>query len=257
MTYEWLTIEHDGPITHIWLNRPEQLNALNPRALEEITAVFVELQSRFETQVVVLGGRGTSFSAGVDRKDPQVRMFKGSGAGPRERRWVSQTGLRVIQAVEQVEAVTIVRLHGYVIGGAVLLALACDLRVAAESAVFQIPEVDLGIPLTWGGVPRLIHEVGAAKAKELILLGDRFDARTAERYGIVNRVVPDPELDVAVDEWARRLAAKAPGAVHMTKTQFRAYSRITLLGEVAEADGDLLVSASSEDPSRFVFSERK
>jgi len=257
MADEMLAIEHEGPITRIWLNRPEQLNAINPRGVEEIAAVFLELQRRFETRVIVLGGRGTSFSAGVDRKDPQARMFKGSGAGPRERRWLAQAGLRLIESVEHVEAVTIARLHGYVIGGAVLLALACDLRVAAESSVFQIPEVDLGIPLTWGGVPRLIREVGASKAKELILLGDRFDARTAERYGIVNRVVPDTELDAAVDEWARSLAAKAPWALHMTKTQFRAYARTTVLGEVAEADGDLLVSASSEDPSSFGFHRRK
>jgi enoyl-CoA hydratase/carnithine racemase len=158
-----------------------------------------------------------------------------------------------VQAIEDSEAVTVARLHGHVIGGGVLLALACDLRVAAEDTLFHIPEVDLGIPLTWGGAPRLAREVGSARAKELILLCDRFDAATAERYGAVNRVVPATELDAVADDWAQRLAAKPPWAVHMTKTQFRAYSRMAVLGDVTEGDGDLLAGASREDPTRFAF----
>jgi len=253
MTYQTLTIERDGPIARLWLNRPERLNALSPLALEEIIAACDELQRAFETPVVILGGRGAAFCAGADRKDPPARLAKGSGAGPRERRYTSQLGRRAIEAIERLEAITIARLHGHVIGGGVLLGLACDLRIAAASTWFHIPEVDLGVPLTWGGAPRLAREVGAARAKELILLCDRFDAPAAAQYGLLNRVVPDDQLDAAVDEWARRLAAKPVWAVHMTKTQFRAYSRTVSLGDVTEADGDLLTAASTEDPRRFAF----
>ena len=253
MVYETLTIEHDGPIARVWLDRPARLNALNPRALEEIIAACDELQHRFETPVVILGGRGASFCAGADRKDPPARLARGSGAGPRERRHVAQLGRRALEAIERLEAITIARLHGHVIGGGLVLALACDLRVAAAGTLFHIPEVDLGVPLTWGAVPRLARETGPARAKELILLGERFDAAAADRYGLVNRVVAEAELDAVVDDLARRLAAKPPWALHMTKSQFQAYGRAIVLGDVTTMDGDLLSAASAEDPTRFLF----
>ena len=256
MTYETLTLELDGAIARVWLDRPAKLNALNPRALEEIVAVFEELQHRFETPVVVLGGRGRAFCAGADRAEPPGRLARGSGASARERRWTAQLGRRALEAIERVEAITVARLHGHVIGGGLVLALACDLRVAAASTSFWIPEVDLGIPLTWGAVPRLAREVGAAKAKELILLCDRFDAPTAAQCGLLNRVVADAALDAEVDAWARRLAAKPAWAVHMTKSQFQAYGRGVALGDVATLDGDLLAGATLEDPARFAWRDR-
>ena len=253
MTYTTLSLEHDGPITRVWLDRPERLNALNTQALNEIAAAFTELQTRYETSVVILGGRGRAFCAGADRKDPPARMARGSGASPRERRYAAQIGRRALEAIERLEAITIARLHGHVIGGGLVLALGCDLRLAAAGTQFHIPEVDLGIPLTWGAVPRLIRAVGATRARELILMCDRFDADTAAQYGMLNRVVPHEQLDVEVDEWATRLAAKAPWALHMTKSQFRAYEQTTALGDVTQLDGDLLAEATSEDPTRFLF----
>jgi enoyl-CoA hydratase/carnithine racemase len=258
MAYDTLTIEHDGPITRVWLDRPKRRNALNAQALEEIAAAFTELQQRFDTPVVILGGRGLSFCAGADRKDPPAaRMAKGSGAGPRERRYAAQLGRRALAAIEALEAITIARLHGHAVGGGLALALACDLRIAAASTVFHIPEVDLGVPLSWGAVPRLAREVGMARAKELILLCDRFDAPSAERFGLLNRVVADEALDAAVNDWAHRLTTKPPWAIHMTKTQFRGYAQTVPLGDVTESDGDLLAAASREDPGRFAFPSRK
>jgi len=254
MHYDTLTIEKDGPIARVWLNRPERRNALNTQALEEIADVFTQLQRHFDAPVVILAGRGQSFSAGADRKDPPgMRMAKGSGAGPRERRYTSQLGRRALAAIEQLEAITIARVHGHAVGGGFALALACDLRIAATDTIFHIPEVDLGVPLSWGAVPRLAREIGMVRAKELILLCERFDAATAERYGLLNRVVPESQLDATVDDWARRLASKPEWAVHMTKTQFRAYAQTTPLGDVTETDGDLLAAASREDPTRFAF----
>lgn len=256
MTYETLTLEHDGPVTRVWLNRPAKLNALNPVALEEIVAAFTALQQRFETQVVVLGGRGRAFCAGADRTDPPSRLARGSGAGPRERRWVSQLGRRALHAIERLEAITIARLHGHVIGGGVVLATACDFRIAAADTLLHVPEVDLGIPLTWGAVPRLVRELGMARAKEVILLCDRLDAARCERLGLVNAVVAADALDTTVDAWASRLAAKPSWAVHMTKTQFQAYAHTTPLGDVTAADGDLLAAATAEDPTRFALPPR-
>jgi len=253
--FRTLEVERDGPIARVWLNRPERRNALDTEALEEIAALFAGFARDFGTRVAVLGGRGASFCAGADRKSPpgRERLAAGSGATDRERRHAAQLGLRAARAVEDAEVVTIARVHGHAIGGGAALALACDFRIAADDAVFQIPEVDLGIPLAWGATARLAHEVGAARAREAILLGDRFDARTAERWGAVHRVVTAAELDAAVGDWARRLAAKPEIAVHMTKTQLRAYAALGRLGDFPESDGDALAIASRLGAARRAF----
>ncbi len=255
MNWKTLSVTYDGPILRVWLDRPDKRNALNGTALEEIATLFEALATDFVTRVVVLGGRGPSFCAGADRTDPpgHARLAATSDASDRERRWVSQIGLRAARAVERAEVVTIARLHGHVVGGGVVLAAACDFRIAAEGTLLHVPEVDLGIPLTWGGTPRLIHELGAARARELVLLCERIDAAEAHRIGLVHRVVPPAELDATVNAMASKLAAKPEAAVHMTKTQFRAYAARGALGDVTETDGDELVAASRTAIARLSF----
>lgn len=255
MSWQTLETERDGAILRVWLARPARRNALDTTALEEIAALFAGLQGDFATRVVVLGGRGPSFCAGADRRDPpgRARRAAASGASERERRHAAQIGLRACRAVEECEAVTIARVHGHAVGGGAALALACDFRLAAEDAVFHVPEVDLGIPLSWGAVARLAQEIGAARAREAILLCERFDARQAAAWGAVHRAVPAAELDALVDDWARRLAAKPEIAVHMTKTQLRAYALAARLGDVTESDGDLLLAASRLGAARSAF----
>jgi enoyl-CoA hydratase/carnithine racemase len=256
---ETLELERDGAVLHVWLARPAKRNALNETALVEIERLFGELQTDFATRVVVLGGRGASFCAGADRNDPpgSRRMGARSGASERERRWAAQLGRRACAAIAALEAVTIARLHGHVLGGGLALALACDLRLAAEDARLALPEVDLGVPLTWGATPRLIHEIGAARARELLLLGDAVDAERAERIGLVHRVVPAGDLDPAVRELAQRIAAKPEIAVHMTKTQLRAYAHRAPLGDVSETDADLLLASARVGVAREAFRRRE
>jgi enoyl-CoA hydratase/carnithine racemase len=255
VTWERLEVEREGTVTHVWLDRPERRNALDTLALEEIESLFGELQRDFETRVVVLGGRGPSFCAGADRRDPpgSAVLRSSSGASERERRFTAQLGLRATRAISRLEAVTIARIQGHAVGGGVALALACDFRIAAADALLHIPEVDLGLPLTWGATPLLVHEIGAARARELILSCERIDAERAERIGLVHRAVPSHNLDAVVDDWAARLAAKPEAAVHMTKTQFRALRERALLGDVTETDGDLLREASRSAVARESF----
>ena len=254
-----LAIERDGAVLRVWLDRPERRNALDTATLEALTDLYQGLQRDFQTRVVVLAGRGPSFCAGADRGRPpgSERMARSSGAGERERRYAAQIGWRACRAIEECEVVTLARVHGHAVGGGVALALACDFRIAAQGTVFLVPEVDLGLPLTWGATPRLIAEIGAARARELILLCDRVDARTAERWGLVHRVVPASRLDAVVDAWARRLAEKPEIAVQMTKSQLRAQSRRAVLGDVTETDGDLLLAASRSAEARASFRIRR
>jgi enoyl-CoA hydratase/carnithine racemase len=253
-----LELERDGAVLRVWLNRPELRNALDTATLEALTDLYQGLQRDFQTKVVVLGGRGPSFCAGADRGRPpgSERMAASSGAGDRERRYATQIGWRACRAIEECEVVTLARVHGHAVGGGVALAAACDFRIAAQGTLFHVPEVDLGLPLTWGATPRLIAEIGAARARELILLCDRIDARTAERWGLVHRVVPASRLDAEVEAWARRLAAKPEIAVQMTKTQLRGLSRRAVLGDLTEADGDLLIGASRSAVARASFRVR-
>lgn len=228
-----LEIVQDGPLLQVWLDRPASLNALDDATLTELTEVYSGATRRFDIKAIVLGGRGRSFCAGADLKNPPGQ----GGSGERERRWHSRIGDRACKAIADCEAVTIARLHGHVFGGGFALAQSCDFRVAGSDAVFALPEVDLGVPMTWGAVPRLIAEVGASRAREIVMLCDRFDVETAYRIGLVHRVVSDGDLNDAVHALAARLAAKPERALHVSKVQFRAYSNS--LGDASFHDGDL------------------
>ncbi len=157
----------------------------------------------------MLGGRGEP-----SRRAPIARIHRAGWRRPvrvppaGERRWIARLGQRALEATERCEVVTIARRHGHVIDGGFVLALGCDLRVTAQGTNFHIPEIHLGIPLTWGAVPRRAREVGAAPARELILLAERFDAARAAEIGLVNRVVAENELDATVNGMVRTLCAK-------------------------------------------------
>jgi enoyl-CoA hydratase/carnithine racemase len=254
--YERLVVERgDGGVVRVWLARPGKLNALDTRTLEELIALFRSFERDFSVRVVVLGGQGRSFSAGADLGAPPGTDYlrEGHGATPRERRWWSQLGRRAVEAVADAEVVTIARLQGHVLGGGLCLAVACDFRIATTDAQLGLPEVDLGLPLTWGGTARLVHEVGAARARELIMLTDNVDGTRAEAMGLVHRAVAPDQLDTVVDDWATRLAAKPEVAIHMAKTQFRALARQSGLGDTTETDGDLLLAATSGSSGGTAF----
>jgi enoyl-CoA hydratase/carnithine racemase len=248
---ETLEVVRDGPVLRVWLNRPEKRNPLSPTALQELLDVFSGVGTDYAVSCVVIGGRGPSFSGGADLKAPTPP--RSADPTPRERRWVSQLGRRMARAVDECEVPTVARLHGHVVGGAAVLALACDFRIAAEETSFWIPEVDLGIPLTWGAVPLLIRECGMARAREAVVLCDRIPARDAERWGMAHRVVPMDDLDRTVDEIAARLAAKPATAMTLSTSQLRAYAAQFRMADLTELDGDLLAlgSASGEFRTRF------
>jgi enoyl-CoA hydratase/carnithine racemase len=248
--YETIELEREGPVLRVWLNRPERLNAVTPKVLQELGDLFLSLETEFETRVVVLGGRGRSFCAGMDRKGGEPLP---AAKNEREEHWRAQLGRRACRAIEDCDAVTIARTHGHAIGGGCCFALSCDFRIASDDTLFRVPEVDLGIPLTWAATPRLIHEIGAARTRELLLLCEDVDAATAARWGLVHRAVPAAELDATVQHFADAILAKPELAVHMTKTQLRGYARRAALGDSSETDGDLITVAQRSPEVRKRF----
>jgi enoyl-CoA hydratase/carnithine racemase len=255
--FQTLETLRDGPLLRVWLSRADRLNAISPRMLLEIGDLFSSLATDFETKVVVLGGRGRTFCAGADRKPPIPGEALPEPKTDRERRFVERLGQRACRAIEDCDALTVARVHGHAVGGGCCFALSCDFRVATETALFRVPEVDLGVPLTWGAVPRLILEVGAARAREILLLCEDIDGRKAHEWGMVHRAVPESDLDATVDDLARRLADKPEMAVTMTKTQLRGYARNASLGDATEADAELIHVAMRSESGSGLFAMRK
>jgi enoyl-CoA hydratase/carnithine racemase len=179
----------DGARGELLLDRPDKLNPLSSHTLHEIELAARWFDEHHDLKVVVVAGAGRAFSAGAD-----LSAF--STAAPMEDR---QLGWRMARAMDEMRAVTVARVHGWCVGGGLVVAAGCDLRVAADTARFSIPEVDLGIPLAWGGIPRLVREIGPALTKELVMTCRPFDAAEAKAVGFVNRVVPEASLDAAVE----------------------------------------------------------
>ena len=252
--YQTLELERAGPVLRVWLNRPARRNAVSPRMLSELGDLFLSLQKDFDVRVVVLGGRGASFCAGADRKAQIPEEALPLPRGERERRWLANLGRRACRAIEDCEVVTIARVHGHAIGGGCCLALSCDFRVAAQDSVFRIPEVDLGIPLSWAAVPRLLDEIGAARTRELVLLCGDVHADQALAWGMVHRSVAPDALDSEVENFVQTLLNKPELALHMAKTNLRGYARLRSLGDASEADGDLITVAQGSADFRQRFS---
>jgi enoyl-CoA hydratase/carnithine racemase len=243
-----LVIHHeDGTsVAEICLNRPQRLNALSRVLLAEIVEACEWVNSRHDLKVVVVRGEGRAFCAGFDLNDFAQQA---EGVSPRE---TADLGRLAAEALTEVRPLTIAAVHGHCVGGGVVLAASCDLRIAAEGTQFSIPEVDLGIPLAWGGIPRLVREIGPALTKELVLTCRPFDAAEAKDLRFVNRVVPAEELVDAAHTLAGELAGKPGFALRTTKQQVNAVTE-EMIGTRRNAnDADTLVVAFADPESRAI-----
>lgn len=235
------------------LDQPDRLNPLSARCLSELIDAAHWFDERSDVKVVVVEGAGRSFTAGADVSGIEAGATTGTGGGRSGlRRDGTDLGRRMADAVEAMTAVTVARLHGYCVGGGVVLAAVCDMRVAADDAVFFIPEVDLGIPLGWGGIPRLVREIGPAMTRELVLTCRRFGAAEAKAIGFLNRVVPPGELDSAVDDLVANLVDKSALTLTVTKQQVRAAAEEMASTAHSFVEADLLIAAFGDDESLAV-----
>jgi enoyl-CoA hydratase len=200
----------DG-IATIIINRSDSLNALNEETLYEIQARLDDAKNDEAVKVIVITGAGDrAFSAGAD-----LKMMK--GAGPIKGTELSRIGQQVYDNIEAIGKPVIAAINGYALGGGLELAMACDLRIASENSQIGQPEINVGLIPGWGGTQRLPRYVGKCVAKELIFTGKRIDARTAERLGLINAVVPPDQLMAKVKELAMELVGKPPIAIKLSK----------------------------------------
>ena len=238
-----LKLEATSPLARITLTRPERLNALSPTALRELTAAAGVLAETPDLKVVIVGGEGRAFSAGFD-------LDAAGTADPSSS--TIDLGRQMAEAVGAIPALTIARIHGHCVGGALVLAAACDLRLAAASTRFSIPEVDLGIPLAWGGIPRLVRELGPAMTKELVLTCRPFTAAEALSLGFLNQVVADDDLESEVEALAARLAEKPGFLIRQTKQLVDASVEEAYSTRQSFRDAEITMAALADEESRAV-----
>ncbi len=203
MTYSTLLYEKANGIAKVTLNRPDKLNALNSTVYKELYDVFDAIENDPEVRVVILTGSGErAFAAGSDVAEMQ-------NMGPLDVQKFMATIRKASDFIYNLTKPTIAAIHGYTLGGGCELAMCCDIRIASEKAKFGQPEINLGLIPGAGGTQRLSRLIGAAKAKEMIYLGDNIDAATALNLGLVNKVVPPEKLMEEAAAWAAKLAGKS------------------------------------------------
>jgi enoyl-CoA hydratase/carnithine racemase len=249
MPFDTIVAHVEGELGALVLDRPEKLNPLSSHTLHEIEAAARWFDTHDQLKVVVVSGRGRAFSAGAD-----VSSF-GSATNERNPRDDADSGWRMARAMDEMRAVTVAKINGWCIGGGVVLAAVCDLRVAAQSARFKIPEVELGIPLAWGGIPRLVREIGPALTKELVMTCREFGPDEAKAAGFLNRVVPDDELDSTVDALVADLLRMPKLALLTTKVHTNAVTESMVGTGRSWSDGDGLLTGL-RDPEGRASGER-
>ena len=237
MAYETITATIDHGIGRLTLNQPEKLNPLGTNTLQDIIDATTWFNKK-NVSVVIVSGNGRAFTAGFD-----LREFTNPDSTGKDG---AALGREMAEAVDRMKPVTIASLHGHCIGGGVVLASACDIRIASENTIFSIPEVDLGIPLAWGGIPRLVREIGPAMTKELVMTCRPFDSEEAKSLGFINQVVKDADLESQTMKMAEAIRKRPQTVIETTKNQVRAATD-DLASTKNEWVGEMLIAAANKD----------
>lgn len=241
---EFLTLERQGRVVVAIFDRGDGLNALSIAAMRELTELADHLASDTDSSVVVLTGRGV-FSAGADLKERQ----RNASATPTllERRQALKVGPDMCAAWERLEQITIAAVERFCIGGGVALAIACDHRIAGAGAHFRLPEVPLGMNMSWQSNPRTVALIGPSRAKRFTILGERLAAPTALDWGMVDEVVADGGALDAARALAARYAAMPPIPLRMTKQAINAATgALNYATSYMDRDQFLLASLSAD-----------
>ena len=240
-----ITLTESARVAEVHLNRPEARNAMSQALMQELTTTAQALAQRSDINVVLLTGTGPCFTAGADLKEGRAWA---DGTQPlvakRER---AAIGYRMCRAWEDLPQISIVAIEGFAVGGGLALSLACDWRVLAEDAFVSLPEIALGIPLTWGAIPRLVALVGPARAKRLTILCERVAAVDALAMGLVDYTAPSGQALSRARQVAEQVLTMPAHAVRMSKETANAVATaLHHLGGHMAHDQIMLAAASAE-----------
>jgi len=216
--YENLLVERDGHVALVTLNRPAKANALNGAHLADIEAVALAFREDAETRAVVFTGTGKHFSSGADLTERPAP----SPGGLLQRRRDLRIGERAVQAIYDMDQITIAAWNGGALGGGACLVTAMDFRIGADDCFMQYPEIDIGVNLMWKSLPLVTRLAGPARAKRLVAGGVRVSAETLLEWGLIDELAPRSALLEKAREWADFYAAKPPIAAQMIKRSVNA-----------------------------------
>lgn len=247
-----------GRVAMVRFDRGDGINALSPEAMRQLRAAARSFEDDIETSVVVLTGSARAFSAGFDLKDGERRATADDGLGALRRSVAA--GPRMCRAWYEMEQVTIAAIEGFCIGGGAALAVSLDFRVAARESHFRIPEVALGMNMSWGSIPRMLQLMGPARTKQAVMLAsERIPAEQALEWGLVEHLAEDGAALTAAMALANRIAAEPPLPVKMTKaTVNRLSGALDDLASHMDLD-QFVLTTKSEDSKEGIaaFLERR
>ena len=244
--HETIEVTREGHLTWLALNRPDALNALSTRLVDELREFLSGLSRDTETRVVVVRGRGRAFCAGLDLKEDRSAVIGGGVTGAlRSQRHIAELALLMRRAPQPI----IAAVHGAAAGGGFAIALAADVRIAADTARMNAAFIRLGLSACDVGVSYFLPRVvGASVASELLLTGDFIDAQRALATGLVSRVVPEAELESAARELAGRMLRNSPLALRLTKECLSVnIDASSLEAAIALEDRNQVIASSSRD----------
>ena len=239
-----IQVVYTGPVVHLILDRPKQLNALNDDIRQVVAATLNELMERPDIRLLVLSGEGKSFCSGADLKTTSYPKVEGDWSTRRNR---TSTWQRVLEQIERIPQVTIASMQGHIVGGGALLATACDFRVITENAVLRIPELALGIPNVWNGTPLLAREVGLPTARDWVMTTRKVGSNELKQSGWAQRLAADDALKPTTQTLIDELLAVPPAALAMTRSMTSALGRSANGMAMGWADADLQQWALTEE----------
>jgi len=237
---ETILVKNENFITTVVINRPEMKNSISPEMYVKLTETVDQLADDPDTRVIIMRGAGQeAFSAGAD-----LSRMQGSSAPPPR---PSTRSRNISEALEAITKPVIAMIYGYALGGGCDLAASCDLRFASETARFGIPAARRGIVYGHGSTLRIIHLVGPSFAKEILFTGRQFDVHEANAMGLVNRIVPNGELEEFTYRYASEIAENAPLSVRGAKTIINTLLKDPTLSRVEELNALAEEARKSED----------
>ncbi len=239
-----IRVEWRDPVVEVALARPEARNALNGDLMAELTEAARLLRLRTDVRAVILTGTDSYFSAGADLSASEARLAQPSLLDARR---AVMAGPDLCRAWEEIEAVTIAAIEGYCIGGGAALVVACDFRVMGDGAYLRLPEVPLGMNMSWRSIPRIVALTGPSRAKQFVMFGEAADARRCLEWGMADEAVAKGGALTAARRWAAKLAALPPIPIRMTKESVNAVAAATAHASSFMDRDQYLLATSSDD----------
>ncbi len=249
-----IRVTRRGHVCEVVMARPEARNALNGALMEELTLAARLLRLRTDVLVVILTGTESYFSAGADLSARQAGV-----ATPTllESRRAIMAGPDLCKAWEEIEAVTIAAIEGYCIGGGSALAVSCDFRMMGEGAYMRLPEIPLGMNMSWRSLPKLVALAGPSRAKQYVIFGEAADAAQCLAWGFADEVVAAGQALAAARRWAEKVVALPPLPVRMTKEAINAISAATAQASIYMDRDQYLLAARTDDQREGIAAFRE